>query len=66
MSAIRWDQSTGKFGFYGNASATVQCEIDTTGALTAGDGAVKLDSGGIKLLSDVGLASRINIYNSAT
>jgi hypothetical protein len=47
--AILWDASTHKFGFYGNASATVQCEIDTNGTLTAGAGIVGLDSSGMRI-----------------
>ncbi len=46
-SAIFWDQSAGKFGFYGNANSTAQVEIATDGSLTAGAGALALNSGGI-------------------
>jgi hypothetical protein len=45
-SAIWWDQSAGKFGFYGAGSGTPQVEIATDGKLVAGAGAVKLDSAG--------------------
>ena len=45
-SAIWWDQSAGKFGFYGAGSGTPQVEIATDGKLVAGAGAVKLDSSG--------------------
>jgi hypothetical protein len=45
-SAIWWDQSAGKFGFYGAGSGTPQVEIATDGKLVAGAGAVKLDSTG--------------------
>ena len=45
-SAIWWDQSAGKFGFYGAGSGTPQVEIATDGKLTAGAGKVKLDSTG--------------------
>jgi len=47
-SAIWWDQSTGKFGFYGAGSGTPQVEIATDGRLTAGAGKVALDSTGFK------------------
>jgi hypothetical protein len=47
-SAIWWDQSAGKFGFFGAGSVTPQVEIVTDGSLTAGAGAVKLDSTGFK------------------
>lgn len=55
-SAISWDQSTGKFGFYGGGGATAQVEVGTDGALLAGAGDVTLDSDGITItqgLSDV-------------
>jgi hypothetical protein len=45
-SAIWWDQSAGKFGFYGAGSGTPQVEIATDGRLTAGAGKVALDSSG--------------------
>lgn len=45
-SAIWWDQSAGKFGFYGAGSGTPQVEIATDGKLTAGAGKVALDSTG--------------------
>lgn len=45
-SAIWWDQSAGKFGFYGAGSGTPQVEIATDGSLTAGAGKVALDSTG--------------------
>jgi len=45
-SAIWWDQSAGKFGFYGAGSGTPQVEIATDGSMTAGAGKVKLDSTG--------------------
>jgi hypothetical protein len=45
-SAIWWDQSSGKFGFYGAGSSTPQVEIATDGKLTAGAGKIKLDSTG--------------------
>jgi hypothetical protein len=45
-SAIWWDQSAGKFGFYGAGSGTPQVEIATDGSLTAGAGKIKLDSTG--------------------
>jgi hypothetical protein len=35
-SAIWWDQSAGKFGFYGAGSATPQVEVNTDGTLYAG------------------------------
>lgn len=47
-SAIWWDQSSGKFGFYGAGSGTPQVEIATDGRLTAGAGKVALDSTGFK------------------
>lgn len=48
-SAILWDADQGKFGFYGNASSTVQVVIDTDGSLVAGAGAVALDANGIEI-----------------
>jgi hypothetical protein len=48
-AAIHWDQSTGKFGFYGDGNATVQVEISTDGSLLAGAGNVALDADGIKI-----------------
>ena len=48
-SAIRWTQATGKFGFYGNGSGTVQVEIATDGSLQAGAGKVVLNSNGVSL-----------------
>ncbi len=50
-SAIWWDQSAGKFGFYGAGSGTAQVEIATDGKLTAGAGKVKLDSTGFHALN---------------
>jgi hypothetical protein len=49
-SSIWWDKSTGKFGFYGNANATAQVEIDTVGWLTAGAGAVVLNAEGARVM----------------
>jgi len=48
-SAILWDQSAGTFGFYGAGSATAQASVATDGAITAGAGAVALNSGGIQI-----------------
>jgi len=48
-AAIRWDQSTGKFGFYGDGSSTVQVEIGTDGILYAGGGSVGLGADGITI-----------------
>lgn len=45
-SAIWWDQSAGKFGFFGAGSVTPQVEIATDGSLTAGAGKVQLNSTG--------------------
>lgn len=50
-AAILWDQSTGKFGFYGNGSSTVQVEIGTDGKLLAGGGKISLDSIGLSFNS---------------
>jgi len=43
-SAIWWDQSAGKFGFYGAGSGTPQVEIATDGSLMAGAGKVRLNN----------------------
>ncbi|MCP4537705.1 MAG: LamG domain-containing protein [Chloroflexi bacterium] len=51
-AAIRWDQSAGTFGFYGNAIATAQVEISTNGSLKAGGGSVLLNSEGIAIATD--------------
>ena len=48
-SAIKWDISSGKFGFYGNAGADPQVEIGTDGSLLAGGGNLILDSTGMTL-----------------
>jgi hypothetical protein len=48
-SAIMWDQSAGTFGFYGAGSATAQVEVSTSGYVTAGAGAVALNSSGIQI-----------------
>ena len=48
-SAIMWDQSAGTFGFYGAGSATAQASVATDGAITAGAGAVALNSSGIQI-----------------
>ena len=47
-SAIKWDISTGTFGFYGGGSGTVQVQIGTDGALLAGAGAMKINAKGQK------------------
>jgi hypothetical protein len=49
-AAIHWDQSSGTFGFYGNANATVQVEIGTDGSLLAGAGDVRLNVDGIRIV----------------
>jgi len=49
---ILWDKSVGKLLFRGGT--TTQLEIDTTGALIAGDGAVVLDVEGLKLAATYG------------
>lgn len=59
-SAIWWDQSAGKFGFYGAGSGTPQVEIATDGRLTAGAGKVALDSTGFKAYN-AALVETINI-----
>ena len=48
-SAIWWDKDNGKFGFYGAGSGTPQVEIATDGRLTAGAGALALNSSGIQI-----------------
>jgi len=58
-SAILWDQSAGTFGFYGAGNATAQVEVSTSGAITAGAGALALNSGGVQItapssLGDIG------------
>jgi hypothetical protein len=60
-AAMRWDQSAGKFGFYGGGSATVQVEIGTDGSLLAGAGNVKLNVDGLMIVPSGG--SEFN-YNS--
>jgi len=62
-SAIWWDQSSGKFGFYGAGSATAQVEIATDGRLTAGAGKVSLDSTGFKAYN-ASLVETININDN--
>jgi len=59
MSAILWDQSTGKFGFYGNGSSIVQVEIDTDGSLTWGGGVGRANASGITV--DWYSGSEINV-----
>lgn len=54
---ILWDYSAGQLLFRGGT--TTQVYIDTTGAITAGGGKVKLDSGGIQITSGTG-------YDTAT
>jgi hypothetical protein len=63
-AAIRWDQSTGKFGFYGDGSATVQVEVGTDGAILAGGGNVRLDSEG--LIFPQSSTARLLFKNGAT
>ncbi len=46
-AAIMWDQSTGKFGFYGGGNSTPQVEIGTDGQVLAGAGAVRLGGAGL-------------------
>ena len=48
-SAIFWDQSAGTFGFYGAGSATAQAAVATDGSITAGAGALALNSSGIQI-----------------
>lgn len=51
-SAIKWDISAGKFGFYGNGGSTPQVEIDTTGTIVAGG--TKMNADGVAALEDTG------------
>ena len=58
-SAIWWDQSAGTFGFYGAGSGTAQASVATDGSITAGAGALALNSSGIQITapstqSDIG------------
>jgi hypothetical protein len=48
-SAIFWDQSAGTFGFYGAGNTTPQVNIATDGSITAGAGALALNSSGIQI-----------------
>jgi hypothetical protein len=48
-SAILWDQSAGTFGFYGAGNTTPQVNIATDGSITAGAGALALNSSGIQI-----------------
>lgn len=59
-SAIWWDKSAGKFGFYGAGSGTPQVEIATDGSLTAGD--TTLDSTGINTVIGASGISDTNSY----
>jgi len=60
---ILWDKSSGKLLFRGGT--TTQVEIDTTGALSAGDGGVIIDLEGIKLNAASGVygTGSINWWN---
>lgn len=48
-AAILWDQSAGTFGFYGAGNATAQASVATDGSITAGAGALALNSSGIQI-----------------
>jgi hypothetical protein len=50
-SGIWWSRVNGTFGFYGAGSGTPQVEIATDGSLTAGAGALALNSGGIQIIA---------------
>jgi hypothetical protein len=50
-SAIKWDISAGKFGFYGGGVATPQVEIGADGKLYAGGGYTILDADGMTLIT---------------
>ena len=47
-AALMWDQSTGKFGWYGGGDGTPQVEISTGGEVVAGSGAVRLGNYGLR------------------
>jgi len=63
-AAILWDQSAGTFGFYGNANATAQLTVSTTGTLTAGAGAITLASTGMLVASSGDGTNHIKFSNS--
>jgi len=46
-AALMWDQSTGKFGWYGGGNGTPQVEISTAGEIVAGGGTVKIGISGL-------------------
>jgi hypothetical protein len=66
-----WNNSNKRLEFRGSTAGTVvQAYVDTTGAITAGAGKIKLDSGGLKLVSAAVAPSgddptRINFYSDA-
>jgi hypothetical protein len=60
-AALMWDQSTGKFGWYGGGDGTPQVEISTGGEVVAGAGAVKLGSYGMRVSADGGATVTIAI-----
>jgi hypothetical protein len=68
-SAIKWDLSSGTFGFYGDGNTDPQVEIGTDGKLLAASGDVTIGSDGIKLLGsdvDAGTAGRtVNFVNDS-
>ncbi len=62
-----WNNSNKKLEFRGGASGTVvQAYIDTDGAISAGGGAVKLNSSGLQILSGSGSGNTIDWFNSGT
>ena len=61
---ILWDYSTGRLNFRGGT--TTQAYIDTDGSITAGNGAVTLNTSGINIATGTGTANKINWTSSGS